>query len=48
MCGVEIFPTRGKAFMELKYELFELEETFSGSGDNGTGGGLSLSVGVSF
>lgn len=46
--GLEVFQTRVKMLIELKYEVFHLEETFKGSGDNGTGGGPSLSIGVTF
>ncbi len=46
--GLEIFKTSIKMIVELKYEVFTLKETFTGSGDNGTGGGTSLSIGATF
>jgi hypothetical protein len=46
--GLELLRTRIKIITEFKYEGFILNETFEGSGDNGTGGGASLSLGVIF
>lgn len=46
--GIEILRNRVKIVTEFKYEVFILKETFDGSGDNGTGGGASLSIGLIF
>lgn len=46
--GIEILRTRVKIVTEFKYEVFTLKETLKGSGDNGTGGGASLSIGLIF
>jgi len=46
--GMELLRTGVKGVVEFKHEIFFLNETFEGAGDNGTGGGTSLSIGVIF
>lgn len=46
--GIELLRTSVKILIELRYEVFSLEESFPGSGDDGTGGGTSMSIGVIF
>lgn len=46
--GLEILRTNIKITVEFRYEIFHLKETFSGSGDDGIGGGASLGIGVIF
>lgn len=46
--GMKLRGARVDVVAELKYELFKLKETFEGSGDQGTGGGTSVSIGIIF